>query len=299
MKTVLVTGADGFTGRYIVKQLKQQQGFKVVSLGVTSVSDADESIICDLTDKKAVQNAISSVAPGWVIHLAAISFVAHDNIDAIYQVNLLGTRNLLEALAQLNNKPDAVLLASSANVYGNVISEVVTESAKIAPANDYGVSKAAMEYVAQLWTNKLPIIITRPFNYTGVGQEKRFLIPKIIDHFRRKAPVIELGNIDVEREFGDVRTVCHIYQKLLQHPEAVGKTFNICSGFAHSLRDIIMTMEELAGYQIKVEINPDFVRENEIKRLVGDNDLLCSTIGQQLFPALEETLRWMYEGQAS
>ena len=298
MKTVLVTGANGFTGQYMLRQLKKQ-GFRLVTLGVNNVLDADESIICDLTDKAAVHDAILKIEPTWVVHLAAISFVAHGDTDAIYNVNLLGTKNLLEALAELSNKPEAVLLASSANVYGNTSSEVVAESSTIAPVNDYGVSKAAMEYLAKLWVNKLPIIITRPFNYTGIGQEKRFLIPKIIDHFVRESPVIELGNIDVEREFGDVRNICRIYQKLLEHPDAVGKTFNICSGAAHSLREIIVIMEKLAGYQIQVEINPDFVRKNEIKRLVGDNSSLCATIGQQRFPVLEETLSWMYEAQLS
>ncbi len=293
MKRVLVTGANGFTGKYMLQQLKIQ-GFYVVSLGMIPVKAADENFICDLTDKVAVQEAVLAVKPGWVIHLAAISFVAHDDTDAIYKVNLLGTKYLLESLAELQNKPEAVLLASSAVVYGDVRTEVVTESVDVAPVNDYGVSKAAMEQLAYLWKDKLPIIITRPFNYTGVGQEERFLIPKVIDHFTRKSSLIELGNIDVEREFGDVRNVCQIYQKLLQTPQAIGKTFNICSGVAYSVQEILAMMEKIAGYQIEIKVNPDFVRENEIKRLAGDNALLYATIGMQSFLVLEETLKWMY-----
>lgn len=298
MKTVLVTGADGFTGHYMVEHLRNQD-FKVVGLGVAEVTDVDENVFCDLTDKVAVHNAVLSIKPVWVIHLAAISFVGHGNTDDIYRVNILGTKNLLEALSKLETKPKAVLLASSANVYGNATSDVLDEATPLNPANDYGVSKLSMEYLARLWMHKLPIMITRPFNYTGLGQTKQFLIPKIVDHFIRQASVIELGNIDVEREFGDVRIVCQIYQQLLEQPSAVGKTFNICSGIAYSLREIIRAMEKVAGYQIKVEINPDFVRENEIKRLVGNNDLLHSVIGQQAYPVIEETLRWMYEGQLS
>lgn len=296
MKTVLVTGAEGFTGQYMVQHLRKQD-FKIVALGMAEVIDADERVECDLTDKAAVHNAVLSIEPTWVIHLAAVSFVAHGNTDDIYRVNILGTKNLLEALAKLKDKPDAILLASSANVYGNATSDVLDESASLKPVNDYGVSKLSMEYLARLWGEKLPIVITRPFNYTGARQNRQFLIPKIVDHFVRKASVIELGNIDVEREFGDVRIVCQIYQQLLEQPLTVGKTFNICSGVAYSLREIIKAMENIAGYQIKIEINPDFVRENEIKRLVGNNSLLHSVIGQQAYPKIEETLQWMYEEQ--
>ena len=294
MKTVLITGVDGFTGRHMVQQLRNQD-FKVVGLGVAEVNYVDESVVCDLTDKLATTNAILSIKPTWVIHLAAISFVGHGNTDDIYRVNILGTKNLLEALTKLANKPDVVLLASSANVYGNSTLDTMDESMTLNPVNDYGVSKVAMEHLAHLWMDRLPLIITRPFNYTGVGQDKKFLIAKIIDHFIRKAPIIELGNIDVEREFGDVRIVCQIYQKLLEQPSAVGKTFNICSGVAYSLREIISAMEKIAEHQIKVKINPDFVRENEIKRLVGNNSLLHSVIKQPIYPGIEETLLWMYE----
>ena len=91
MKTVLITGANGFTGHYMLQQLKGQ-GCKTVSLGVSHVADADKSIVCDLTDKLAIQNAVLSIKPSWVIHLAAISFVAHGDTDDIYRVNVMGTK---------------------------------------------------------------------------------------------------------------------------------------------------------------------------------------------------------------
>ena len=296
MKTVLVTGSNGFTGYYMIKLL-QSKGFRVVGLG-REASDADETLVCNLTDEAAVKKAIAQTSPDWVIHLAAVSFVAHSEVNAIYEVNVIGTRNLLSALACLDKPPKAVLLASSAAVYGNATEQVLDETSPLQPANDYGISKLAMEHVARLWMDRLPITIVRPFNYTGVGQDIKFLIPKIVDHFARKAPCIELGNIDVEREFSDVRVVCQEYQMLLEASTA-GKTFNICAGRAYSLREVLTSMSEIAGYEIDVKINPAFVRPNEIKRLVGSNKKLHSVIGIQSHSHIKETLSWMYECSVS
>ena len=295
MKKVLITGGDGFTGKYMNNQLASA-GYDVVVLGNNDLGNPN-IINCDLTNQVAVQEIIKEHAPQWVIHLAAISFVAHGHVDEIYKVNVLGTRNLLNSLASLKIKPEVVLLASSANVYGHSGVTVIGEENQLMPTNDYGVSKLTMEYMARLWLDKLPIIITRPFNYTGVGQDKKFLIPKIVDHFIRKEPEIELGNIDVEREFSDVRKLCDIYLKLLQAPAAIGEVFNICSGKAYSLREIIEMMEKISGYKIKVKINQNFVRSNEIKRLVGDNTKLHAFIGKQDYPEMLETLQWMSSGQ--
>ena len=167
---VLVTGLDGFTGRYVQSEL-ESHGHVVVGLA------------SDLTDPDAVATEIAQLQPKAVIHLAGIAFVGHGNANAFYEVNLIGTRNLLSALSQHVPNIRSILLVSSANVYGNRSEGVLSENVTPDPANDYAISKWAMEQMARLWLDKLPLFIVRPFNYTGVGQDALFVIPKIVAHF--------------------------------------------------------------------------------------------------------------------
>jgi nucleoside-diphosphate-sugar epimerase len=247
----------------------------------------------DLLDRAAVRRAVEEARPDAVVHLAAIAFVAHGDAEEMYRTNVVGTRNLLEALAVQAQAPRAVLLASSANVYGNSDVELLDESVVASPANDYAVSKLAMEYMATLWMDRLPITLARPFNYTGVGQAENFLLPKIVSHFQRRADVIELGNIDVARDFQDVRFVADAYTRLLAS-DAAGITANLCSGTSVSLMEVIGMMQDIAGYQIEVRVNPAFVRGNEVARLTGDNRRLRSLIGPLDIIPLRTTLEWMY-----
>ena len=282
---ILLTGADGFTGRYF-EDTALKAGHQIVAL------------TADLTNKAALFDEVAAIAPDAVVHLAAISFVGHADASAFYTVNVIGTTNLLEALAALPVKPQKVLLASSANIYGNCdIGQAITEDQPPAPANHYAMSKLAMEHMAKLWMDKLPIVITRPFNYTGVGQAPQFLIPKIVDHFRRRAPVIELGNIEVERDFSDVRFVANAYCDLLQQ-DSRNQVFNICSGNVYALKDVLHMASEIAGYEIEVRVNPAFVRANEIRRLEGCNRRLMQVAKNLQSIALEDTLRWMLSASA-
>jgi len=249
----------------------------------------------NLLDRDAVRAAVAAVQPDVVLHLAAIAFVAHGDVDEIYRVNIVGTRNLLDALTQVAHRPKIVVLASSANVYGNADVETITEDTLPAPANDYAVSKLAMEYMAKLWMDRLPVVITRPFNYTGIGQSEQFLIPKIVAHFRRHAEVIELGNTQVARDFGDVRDVAQAYMEIVK-ALPIGETLNICTGVAYSLQDVLDMMSRIAGYRIEVRVNPAFVRNNDIARLAGSHARLAASTGWRVHHSLEQTLSWLYSG---
>ena len=299
MSKILVTGADGFTGRYLAAEL-QRAGYEVhglvhkpVALG--KVPGVRALHVADLSDAARLAAVVNEVQPDKVAHLAAIAFVAHGDIEAIYRTNLVGTRHLLEALAQSKAPLDAVLLASSANVYGNSVGGVLDENTPPAPANDYAVSKLAMEYAARLYAGRLPLIMARPFNYTGVGQAESFLIPKIVNHVRRRAPLIELGNLDVARDFSDVRNVVQLYRRLLEAPAAVGQTLNVCSGQAWSLNDVLAMVREISGHDFEVRVNPAFVRQNEVKTLLGSRAKLDAVVGEVPEITLRDTLRWMLE----
>ena len=276
----LVTGLGGFTGRYLQLEL-EAHGHTVVGLS------------CDLTDPDAVAAEVELVKPEAVAHLAGIAFVGHGNANAFYDVNLIGTRNLLQALAQHVPDVRSILLASSANVYGNHSEVILSEDASFGPANDYAVSKLAMEQMARLWIDKLPLFIVRPFNYTGVGQDEKFLIP----NFRNKKQVIELGNLDVWREFGDVRSVAFAYRRLLELGP-VGETFNIATSQTYSLREVVSLFEKVTSHSIQIKINPKFVRSNEVRILTGDNNHLKTTIGDWQSYNLEDTLRWMLQEES-
>lgn len=254
---ILLTGADGFTGLHF-SDYAQSEGHEVVSL------------VARLTDSHALQDEVLAVAPNAVVHLAAISFVGHADEKAFYDINVVGTMNLLNALTKLPKAPTCVLLASSANVYGNCCEDSpISEDQPPAPVNHYAMSKLAMEYLSRTFADSLPIVITRPFNYTGPGQASNFVIPKLVEHFKKSAPSIDLGNLHVEREFNDVDMVCRVYLQLLMHGEA-GEIYNVCSGQTYNLKFVIDSLTRLSGHEMRVIVDPVFVRANEVQRLCGD-----------------------------
>ena len=290
MASVLLTGAEGFTGRYVSDALRQA-GYRVLGL-VRGVPAQADHFQVDLTDAAALRELVSRLQPDYVVHLAALAFVAQQDVESFYRVNLFGTLNLLDALIVARSPVRKVIVSSSANVYGNARHSPVAEDTCPAPVNHYAMSKLAMEHMALTRLDRLPIVITRPFNYTGVGQSENFLIPKIVTHFRRREPVIRLGNLDVEREFNDVRMVAKAYLSLLEKADA-GATVNICSGQGWRLRDVVDCLTHMSGHGIDIEVDPILIRANEVRQLIGNSEKLRTLIGSPPTFSLKETLNWM------
>lgn len=238
---------------------------------------------------------MASAQPDFIVHLAAISFVAHDDSAELYRSNLLGTLSLLEAAALLKPSVRKIILASSANVYGRPARLPVDESAPTVPLNHYAVSKLAMEYMARLWFERLPILIARPFNYTGVGQNIKFVIAKLVRHFRLGTSQIELGDTSAVREFMDVRDVAEIYARLVES-DAVGEAVNICSSVGYSVDAVIERLRILSGQAPRLVRSESLRREQEIPQLVGCSERLKARIGALKFRSLDETLAWMLNG---
>ena len=293
-KRVLITGLNGFTGRYVAVEMGNN-GYEVFGIGFSRPDNEPHCYNVDLLDIHALQKCIGQIKPHAVIHLAGIAFVGQGDPNLFYKVNLIGTLNLLKTLHEHAPDIESILLVSSANVYGNhsqCADGKLSENTPVLPMNDYAVSKLGMEYMAALWMKKLPIFIVRPFNYTGVGQSDSFLIPKIVSHFKKRTKSIELGNLDVWREFNDVRTIAQIYRRLIEIVPA-GSILNVCTGRMYSLREVIAMAESLTGHSMAVQINPAFVRENEVVKLCGDCSRLKKIIGKTMDIRLEDTLQWM------
>jgi len=281
---ILVTGSDGFTGLQFIPSA-QAAGHDAVALQ------------SDLRDTAAVAKEVAGLDFDAVVHLAAIAFVAHTDARALYDVNLFGALNLLDALKSAARPLRKVLFSSSANVYGNCEQSPIPESQPPAPVNHYAMSKLAMEFMAKAHAGALPLVVTRPFNYTGRHQAAEFVIPKLVDHFRQRAPTVALGNLNVEREYNDVRLICETYLRLLEAPQAEG-IYNVCTGVTYSLGTVIGMLEKLTGHRIDVRVDQAFVRANEVHRLCGDPSRLLQAIGPGPAYQLEDTLSWMLQSPA-
>lgn len=279
-KRILITGAQGFTGRYLAALLRQL-GHEVFALQA------------DIRDFAVLCAEVQAVNPTHIVHLAGISFTLDGKDINVYQVHLIGSENLLKACLPIRQQLRKVILVSTCHVYGLAHGDApLSEITPPAPRTHYAISKFDMECVAENYRDVLPLLITRPFNYSGRTQEPRFLIPKLVRHFRERLPTIELGNIDVARDFSDVRWVAQVYRSLLDS-EYEG-VINICSGRALSIRYILDYLRQQTGHDLQVMQKPDLMRK-ECMLQVGDRTLLDQWVGMQPYP-FESTLDWMLSG---
>ena len=278
---VWLIGADSFTGVHILPILEKNN----------YLVDTQE---VDITDLFQVERVILRTQPDYIINLAAISFVPDGANVSIYGVNTFGPQNILSSCLKLPIPPKNIILASSANIYGLQDIEQVSEECKANPLNHYGCSKWSMEQIAKIYSSHLNITITRPFNYTGVGQQSKFIVPKIVEHFKKKSSILKLGNIDVWRDFSDVRWIAEAYTSLLATPTNGIKRVNLCSGRLIGIKEVIVTLQEITGHKINIQTDDDLVRRADIKRQCGDNKKLFELL-PDLSPPIpfEDTLTWM------
>ena len=288
---VFITGINGFTGQFLNENLSKF-GYKVY--GGEELCQSKFGVKFDITNSTLVEEVIAYLQPNFIFHLAAKSAVTDDDLDKVYLVNTLGTDNVIKAAKSVKNL-EKIIFASSAQVYGNHEAGLLTEEASLQPVNHYAVSKLAAEKICYFYTGELPIIIARPFNYTGLGQSARFVIPKIVDGFKNSASSLDLGNINVERDFSDVRDIVDDYRLLMQFGTP-GEAYNICSGRVTSLRRIFQHLENLTGNQMKINVRSHLMRVNEVEVLGGSREKLDMLMGKRTRYDIEETIEWMYSG---
>lgn len=279
---ILITGINGFVGRYLAQELAAK---KHEVYGLDTAALQKNTFKADLRSSKEVLEVVQAVQPDEVFHLAGISKAAEENAKEIYEINVNGTLNLLLACSALKALP-RFLFASSSQVYGNVpaADQPIAETRFFMPVNHYGASKAAAENLIMAFHHekKLPVCILRPFNHTGPGQSPFFLIPKLVQAFKKKHNPIILGNLNVTRDFTDVRDIANIYACFVENfPN--GETFNIGSGIGYTLTGVIEILKSLTGFNPEIVSSPDFMRPNDISYAVGNNGKLTGVLNKNLF----------------
>lgn len=288
MRDLLVTGQNGFVGRH-----------------VTALAAGRWRVIPhaphDLLSPASLDDWLARCCPAAVIHLAGQTFVPQAFRDPAQtlQINLLGTLNLLQALKRRGFR-GTFLYVSSGDVYGQVAVEQlpITESCPPQPRNPYAVSKLAAEHLCLQWSFSEPdwrILIARPFNHAGPGQADHFVLPDMARQLLRvrqgvQSPQISVGDVDVTRDFLDVRDVVQAYFDLLDKGQP-GEIYNVCSGQEQLIRDLIMQMAELADVQITLQQDSTRLRKAEQRRTRGCSNKLQRHTGWQPRVPITTTLR--------
>ena len=262
---LLLTGSEGFVG-------------SILKCHRPCVPLADEDGNVDLRDADRLRRTVASIAPDAVIHLAAQTFVPESfaRPRETYEINFFGTLNLLEAL-KAAGFAGRLLFVGSGDSYGLVAPDElpIDEAQPLRPRSPYAVSKAAAEALCYQWSQSeaFAIVMTRSFNHIGPGQSERF----VVSDFARQVveiskglrpPLIRTGDIDVTRDFTDVRDVVQAYLLLLEQGKR-GEVYNVCSGSEQSIRDVLIRLLQLAGVEAAVEQDPLRLRRAEQRRIYG------------------------------
>lgn len=295
MSTLLVTGASGFVGRHVMDACSSgviPRNFVAFPKGV------------DLRDRAAVIEAVESIRPDAVLHLAAQSFVprSFEDPDETFDINLKGTLHLLQGL-RVAGFSGPLVYASSGDVYGAVPENrlPVTEDLLPQPRNPYAVSKIAAEQLCLQWhrSEGLNVLIARPFNHVGPGQDARFVLPAIAQQIakaqraRLDTATVLAGDVDVSRDFTDVRDVVSAYGHLLGAGRA-GETYNIASGVERTVRQLAMDIGAVAGVNVDIHMDTAKMRKAEQRRMVASSEKIREDTGWAPVVPISQTLKEIF-----
>ena len=290
-KRVLITGASGFIGQFVLKEMLKNEDidfFAIDTRKIPNISIEKQELV-SLLDKEKLMEIIKRYKPNIIIHLAAIALVTH------YNVNVQGTENLLEVTQEYCDKGTRVILASTAGVYGNQKVEKYKEDLPYNPANNYSYSKMITEYLGKRYKDDLEIVTIRPFNIIGVGQSENFLIPKLVEHFANRKEKLSVGNISSFRDYVDVEYCAEVIMELVLREKIDFDILNICSGIPTSGEMILQLLQEMTSFKPEIEISKNFVRKNEVWRMIGDTTRLSEFMNGKKSKSVKDILLKMLD----
>lgn len=298
MSKYLITGVMGFVGRYFVEYLNEKEPqSKIYGIDIASKCDMDIKYrSLNLIDAKQVDKIVRTLKPDYIVHLAAMSSVAQSWKEPAncFMNNMSAFLNLAEAVRN-NGLNTRILSVGSSEEYG-IYDEPMTESLNLHPKSPYSVARLSQEYMSKLYVDNfnMDIVMTRSFNHIGPRQNTRFVIPSFIEQLvniskGKNENKMMVGNIDVVRDFTDVRDVVDAYYRIIKNAPN-RSVYNVCSGHGVKLRDIINTTAKELNIKPNIIIDPSRVRTNEVSSVIGDNTKLKKELGWNPKYTLQQTI---------
>jgi GDP-4-dehydro-6-deoxy-D-mannose reductase len=304
MRRALVTGCGGFVGPHLSGALVRA-GFRVWGVDEKKeVRDAsiENYVSLDLSDRRAVEDLIGESSPDAIVHLAAQSSAGKsfaEPFDTLTR-NVIPVLNVLETVRKSGRKT-RVLAVGSGDVYGPV-SEAdlpVAETRAPHPMNPYALSKAIQEQCCVQYASLYgtDVVVTRSFNHTGAGQSTTFALPSFARQLAEirngvREPVLDVGNLDLRRDFSDVRDVTRAYVALLDGGRA-GEVYNVCSGTSRGLRELLGLLCDMAGVEPEIRADPRRMRPNDTREIRGDPSKIARETGWSPEIGIADTLEWL------
>ncbi len=294
MKTILVTGSEGFVGSHLIKALKEGLNRVVATAYPLLIPKEGSYVPLDIVNLDMTKEVLKESQPDIVFHLAAVSSVSKSFRDPplTYNTNLIGTVNLLEAVKALKKKTTFIFV-STCEVYGG--GENVLETDDINLKNPYAVSKYAAELACQNYAiDNIGFVILRPFTHTGPGQSRDFVLPSIASQIvdiekGTKPPLIELGNSDVKREFMNIQDIINGYKLAITKAKS-GNIYNISSNEGYTLKQALSIFQKLSRVKFEIKIDPSKIRKVDIPTLVGNGTKFIELTGWKPIFKFEKTL---------
>ncbi len=305
---VLITGITGFVGPHLAEFiLNNHPETKIWGMAfgdegreiLTTLEPGLSVIEGNLSDPDSLKTVLEQAKPDVVFHLAAASSVGTSWADptAAFSINVLGQINLFEAALSLGMKP-LMIISSSGEIYGDASAGnvAINEDAPLDPRSPYGVSKAAQDLVASQYhlSGQLPTIRMRLFNHTGPRRQANFVASSFAHRIARieaglVKPAIDVGNLEVYRDFSDVRDIVRAYWLAASKGEP-GVAYNVCSGVAVSIKEVLDHLLALSSAQVEVRLDPHRLRAADIPILVGNHSRFTEATGWSPKIPLEQTL---------